>query len=241
MNRQSMSSIRSTPPKRIVSFYNSINDIIKKFEHSSDSHNQHGRSENCMLKSKKTNKRKLINDFNVNICSKIHANREFKVKNETPNLNGMKMVDSISEDVFEDSVQSDCDQPENTSIDTSESYDSIENISELNVYEYVPLESAINARPTKLSSFQNINVVRSQLNIVQRLVGLLLSVPFFASVNGAGLSTLTCAFFLPRFLCEHLLYPIFRLILGTLYPAYASYKAVRNKDVHDYVSDHFIS
>lgn len=89
---------------------------------------------------------------------------------------------------------------------------------------------------TKFMRLKQINLIRCQLNLFQRMVGILLCVPFFSSINGAGLTTLTCAFFLPRILCENILYPIFRLILGTLYPAYASYKAVRNKDVKDYVS-----
>lgn len=33
-----------------------------------------------------------------------------------------------------------------------------------------------------------------------------------------------------------LFYRIFRLVFGTLYPAYASYKAVRTKNIKEYVS-----
>ena len=42
---------------------------------------------------------------------------------------------------------------------------------------------------------------------------------------------------------NNMTYPLFsilRLVLGTLYPAYASYKAVRTKDVKEYVSILFI-
>lgn len=41
---------------------------------------------------------------------------------------------------------------------------------------------------------------------------------------------------MPRPLTYILLYPIFRLVFGNLYPAYASYKAVRTKNVKEYVS-----
>lgn len=41
---------------------------------------------------------------------------------------------------------------------------------------------------------------------------------------------------MPRSLTYVLLYPIFRLVFGNLYPAYASYKAVRTKNVKEYVS-----
>jgi len=33
-----------------------------------------------------------------------------------------------------------------------------------------------------------------------------------------------------------LIVSVYRVFLGTLYPAYASYKAIRNKDVKEYVS-----
>ncbi|KOC70340.1 Receptor expression-enhancing protein 4 [Habropoda laboriosa] len=40
---------------------------------------------------------------------------------------------------------------------------------------------------------------------------------------------------MPRSFTYVLLYPIFRLVFGNLYPAYASYKAVRTKNVKEYV------
>lgn len=52
-------------------------------------------------------------------------------------------------------------------------------------------------------------------------------------------STLVLILLTPAFVANFFLYPCFRLLFGTLYPAYASYKAVRNKDVKAYVSTLF--
>lgn len=55
------------------------------------------------------------------------------------------------------------------------------------------------------------------------------------SITGTGVLCLLATFFLPRALGERILYPAFRLLFGTLYPGYASYKAIRTRNVKEYV------
>lgn len=76
----------------------------------------------------------------------------------------------------------------------------------------------------------------SPIIVIKKVINALLQLPFLTSVNGFGCITLASSVVAPRFLTQNLLYPVFRLTFGTLYPAYASYKAVRNKDVKDNVS-----
>lgn len=56
------------------------------------------------------------------------------------------------------------------------------------------------------------------------------------TLSNLGILAVLLAVVLPKSLTYILLYPIFRLVFGTLYPAYASYKAVRTQNVKEYVS-----
>lgn len=63
--------------------------------------------------------------------------------------------------------------------------------------------------------------------------------PIRLTIKNLGIMALILAILMPRAFTYILVYPIFRLVFGTLYPAYASYKAVRTKNVKEYVSNFF--
>lgn len=55
------------------------------------------------------------------------------------------------------------------------------------------------------------------------------------SVMSFGLTSLLAVFLCPRSLTERALYPGFRIIFTIIYPAYRSFKAVRNKNLKEYL------
>ena len=55
------------------------------------------------------------------------------------------------------------------------------------------------------------------------------------SVMSFGLISLLTVFLSPRSFTERALYPGFRLIFSVIYPAYRSFKAVRNKNLKEYL------
>lgn len=227
----------SNPSNKLSLFNNNISDIISKFEKSQTPQTE---SDPAIVPISHCAKL-IISTKNNRIYSQNHNLIKSKQSSLVVNKYN-KMCESIDSgvingDSYDSNNYSETVIENDEQFDESESFDDTDN--DPNDFEFIPINGGgvKSKTPSKFMRLKNINLVRYQLNFFQRFVGILLSFPFFSSINGAGLSTLTCAFFLPRILCENILYPIFRLILGTLYPAYASYKAVRNKDVKDDVSN----
>ncbi|XP_055908447.1 receptor expression-enhancing protein 2-like isoform X4 [Eupeodes corollae] len=74
------------------------------------------------------------------------------------------------------------------------------------------------------------------LTMVGRFLDMLQRMPLpRMSLTATGICFLIAIFITPKTCAQSVIFPTFRLTFGTLYPAYASYKAVRTKNVKEYV------
>lgn len=165
------------------------------------------------------NRQRIMNFESENSISAIIY--KFEAKNRRDKLNNeIKRKSFTSKMSGEETLQ--CDEV---------FYDSLLNIPNGNRNIDSDIATSANESDVKTLRKQS-NKSRSKniVNLVSWFVFLL------SSVNGAIATTLTITLFLPKALIKSLIYPGYRLLFGTLYPAYASYKAVRTKNVKEYVS-----
>ncbi|XP_075169626.1 uncharacterized protein LOC142241729 isoform X2 [Haematobia irritans] len=80
------------------------------------------------------------------------------------------------------------------------------------------------------------NKVVRNLTAIGRFLEMLQGLPLpRLSLTTSCICFIIAIFISPRPCAQNIIYPAFRLSFGTLYPAYASYKAVRTKNVKEYV------
>jgi hypothetical protein len=96
--------------------------------------------------------------------------------------------------------------------------------------------SSIFVRKSNMSMSGAKEFVKQLLQRISMLLEMISKFPFpRMSVMSFGLTSLLAIFIAPRGFTEKVLYPGFKIIFTIIYPAYRSFKAVRNKNLKEYL------
>lgn len=96
--------------------------------------------------------------------------------------------------------------------------------------------STVYVRRTNVSMSGAKEFIKQLLHKISALLEMISKFPFpRMSVVSFGLTSLLAVFIAPRSFTERVLYPGFKIIFTIIYPAYRSFKAVRNKNLKEYL------
>ncbi|KAL7026727.1 hypothetical protein ACKWTF_005141 [Chironomus riparius] len=98
------------------------------------------------------------------------------------------------------------------------------------------IDSAVFARRSNVSMSGVKEFIKQLLYRISALLEMISRFPFpRMSVMSFGLTSLLAVFIAPRSFTDRVLYPGFKILFTIIYPAYRSFKAVRNKNLKEYL------
>lgn len=99
------------------------------------------------------------------------------------------------------------------------------------------IDSAVFVQRTKNVSMSGVKeFIKQLLYRISALLEMISRFPFpRMSVMSFGLTSLLAVFIAPRSFTDKVLYPGFKILFTIIYPAYRSFKAVRNKNLKEYL------